>query len=210
MSQLTGTEKIKDSWQVINGKLERDGSLPLTADWDVGGHKITNLSDPSSASDAATKGYVDNGLNTKVSKSGDTVTGMMAFRMGIDVEATNVPPDKIGVIYANGATGSLNYRDLTGNQVIWHTGNNPSIVSPNGYQKLASGIILQWGTATITTEGDVTLPIAFPTANLHVFGQVETATATNNVGIGSFIKTGFHVWVNGSGAQTIHWFAIGI
>ena len=37
----------------------RDGTHPLTANWDVGAHKLTNVADPTAAQDAATKAYVD-------------------------------------------------------------------------------------------------------------------------------------------------------
>src|SRR5947209_5124066 len=42
-----------------NTYLRADGSVPLGASMMAGGFKITGLQDPSSASDAATKSYVD-------------------------------------------------------------------------------------------------------------------------------------------------------
>jgi hypothetical protein len=39
--------------------LRADGSIPLTANWDIGGFKLTNVLDPTAAQDAATKNYVD-------------------------------------------------------------------------------------------------------------------------------------------------------
>jgi len=182
---------------------------PAVTDLDMGSHKITNLASPSSASDAATKGYVDIGLDGKVSKTGDTVTGMMAFRMGIDVEAANIPPDKIGVIYANGSTGSLNYRDLTGNQVIWHTGNNPSIVSPNGYQKLASGLIIQWGRAIIPSGGGIIVfPIAFPTICVNVQVTADTL-GTTTASVNNITPTQVSITQNAGADQNIQYLAIG-
>ena len=42
----------------------------------------------------------------------------------------------------------------------------------NGYQKLPSGLIIQWGTLDITpTATSYTLPIAYPTAHLMIIGQ---------------------------------------
>ena len=48
-------------------------------------------------------------------------------------------------------------------------------ISPNGYQKFPSGLIIQWGTSTPTlTNVDVVFPVAFPTActslNQHDIG----------------------------------------
>jgi len=93
--------------------------------------------------------------------------------------------------------------------------------SSNGYEKLPSGLIMQWGTTTdYTTESGktITLPIAFPngilnatatllapsipTANYDQFAQVYTLTATT---IGIFIN-------NGSASVypvKAAWFAIG-
>lgn len=50
--------------------IQRDGSVVFTADQSFGGFKITSLADPVSATDAATKSYVDalvNGLDVKAS-----------------------------------------------------------------------------------------------------------------------------------------------
>ena len=44
------TLKIKDST-----KLNRDGSIPVEENFDLGVHKIVNLSDPASTTDAANK-----------------------------------------------------------------------------------------------------------------------------------------------------------
>ena len=59
----------------------------------------------------------------------------------------------------DGGDGALKYSPLF-----------TATLAANGYQKLPSGLIIQWGTATVTTDGSgnatVTHPIAFPTAGL--------------------------------------------
>jgi len=57
-----------NSFQFYNGTawqtyLLPDGSVPLTADLDMGGFKVINLADPTLANDAATKSYVDAAAN---------------------------------------------------------------------------------------------------------------------------------------------------
>ncbi len=43
----------------INACLKKDGTNAATADLNIGGFKLTNLADPTSAQHAATKAYVD-------------------------------------------------------------------------------------------------------------------------------------------------------
>ncbi|WP_025849354.1 gp53-like domain-containing protein [Paenibacillus ehimensis] len=90
-------------------------------------------------------------------------------------------------------------------------GDNNSAISKavNGYQKLPSGLILQWGTATISNSGAVTFPVAFPNYVMHVYGQVETSVSSQTVGIGSYTNTQFIAWTVAGSQQVIHWFAIG-
>ncbi|WP_080833106.1 pyocin knob domain-containing protein [Cohnella massiliensis] len=63
---------------------------------------------------------------------------------------------------------------------IWHSGNSPLNASPNGYQKLNSGLIIQWGrvpsVATMSST-TVTFPITFPTSLRSVIATVETTGA---------------------------------
>ena len=64
---------------------------------------------------------------------------------------------------------------------IWHSGEGSASLSVNGYQKLPSGLIIQWGTTTATaassgTNTTVILPIAFPTS-------CQSAVATNTGGV---------------------------
>jgi hypothetical protein len=58
----------------------------------------------------------------------------------------------------------------------------------NGYQKLPSGLIIQWGkySGALTSDSSyaVNLPIAFPTAFLNATANIENSGAANNVHMG--------------------------
>ena len=96
------------------------------------------------------------------------------------------------------------------------TGSNVSLTT-NGYQKLPSGVIMQWGIQnSIPADGgvDVTFPIAFPTA----VGSI-TATFTGS-GIDSspdfsvhtrnVSTTGFRLSnADQNASRNAYWFAIG-
>src|SRR5258706_858258 len=69
------TSKLADGTKFI----QKDGSVSFTANQSVGGHKLTNVDAPVSASDAATKGYVDSvasGLDFKDSVRAATAAAL--------------------------------------------------------------------------------------------------------------------------------------
>lgn len=77
---------------------------------------------------------------------------------------------------------------------------NPgSSLAASGYQKLPSGLILQWGSFTSSGAGtsSVSFPIAFPTACRQVFPVLTYGGAgtppTVTLASGSYSTTGFNV-----------------
>lgn len=57
----------------------------------------------------------------------------------------------------------------------------PASLAASGYQRLPSGLILQWGSVTINANNantDVTLPITFPNAGLQVVASVGGANSS--------------------------------
>lgn len=93
-------------------------------------------------------------------------------------------------------------------------------LSANGYQKLPSGLIIQWGTVTTSASADqtVTFPLAFPNACLSVTSTVVTAPAAGTVfcttnTTPSASSFGIGAWTLGSttsrSAQSAKWIAIG-
>lgn len=91
-----------------------------------------------------------------------------------------------------------------------------SSLSANGYQKLPSGLIIQWGSATSSSGGatSVTFPITFPGGVFKVIpsvfatGVAQMATVESEPNSSSFT---FGIW-NTSGtrvATSMQWIAIG-
>jgi hypothetical protein len=85
----------------------------------MNGGRIIGLSDPSGTQDAATKNYVDqNAVLAKVSKAGDTMTGLLTMRNRIDlyqsggfyyrwIDYTNATVNPTPVLVATNANGQL-------------------------------------------------------------------------------------------------------
>lgn len=99
------------------------------------------------------------------------------------------------------------------------------LTSTNGYQKLPSGLIVQWGTSSSASSNptSVTFPIAFPTACLNVnvgsfnsTPNVQAYSVLNSLTTSGFTWSGFTapsgqgpVGVSSSGQVASYWIAIG-
>jgi hypothetical protein len=94
------------------------------------------------------------------------------------------------------------------------SGSNQSL-SSNGYQKLPSGLIMQWGqSSTIGGDGNttVTYPIAFPTAvgSVQITGNSGLVLGGQGIQTVSSVSTSSFVIQNGAdGTMPFYWFAIG-
>lgn len=86
-------------------------------------------------------------------------------------------------------------------------------VGSSGYQKLPSGLIVQWGkvvNAGAWSSKNVTLPISFPSSGLSILVG-ETNAGTAHPFAGAFVSTSVFNAFSGSGsaAWDIYWIAIG-
>lgn len=97
-------------------------------------------------------------------------------------------------------------------------------LSANGYQKLPSGLIIQWGKASTTINASggtatVSLPVTFPAAGLSVVGNLDSASTiaggfpvNTNIFSTSQIKLTLDAAAGvepTSGTYSINWIAIG-
>lgn len=108
------------------------------------------------------------------------------------------------------------YLTTNGTAASWGTLDFTSSLSTSGYQKLPSGLIIQWGTtALISTDAllSVTFPIAFPNAPLSITGsgvasQISGGATQTGFNFPTLSTTGFTV-ANDTTQNSIRWIAIG-
>ena len=87
-------------------------------------------------------------------------------------------------------------------------------LATNGYLKLPGGLIIQWGSASITAVGNgisVPYPIVFPTAVLAVTASQagnSSSAGTVVIGLGNLTAAGFDAWAS-SGTPGFTWIAVG-
>lgn len=140
-------------------------------------------------------------LNTMtVDFSGCTYMG------GLTASLTVKPFESMTLIYE----GSSSWRIVNSTATLDLSGSFGSSLTANGYQKLPSGLIIQWGTFPSTGIGAtsvVTLPIAFPTSNLMAVASPSTANAFATVQ--GKTASSVTIGINGSAASGGYWIAIG-
>lgn len=100
----------------------------------------------------------------------------------------------------------------------YSTGDFGASIATSGYQKLPSGLIIQWGSASTAANGagTITFPIAFPTVCHHISGSYGGAAAAADYvcSFSAITTTGANCFFaqNNSGQATsggVGWIAIG-
>lgn len=120
---------------------------------------------------------------------------------------------------------ALSYHDGTDPYTIWQAKNCASSLAASGYQKLASGMIIQWGVATMGSQstagswyvanGSATLPIAFPNACRQVMatlsGSLDASMFVNGA-IGTTTTATMYIAASVTGVvagKTVSYIAVG-
>jgi len=105
---------------------------------------------------------------------------------------------------------------ISQNAALLSTYDSGSLKSANGYQKLSSGIIIQWGSVSTSAGGsaNVTFPIAFPTGFLNGGASLITSGPLAIItGVNTGNTTNMAVYASTTGgagsAVSLFWHAIG-
>lgn len=111
------------------------------------------------------------------------------------------------------SNGGGTWRAIGDSASLGYSARFGKVFSGNGYQKLPSGLIIQWGSTT-TSGGSSTVvfPIAFPSAILFANASPNAGNADANISLGALSNASFPIYsyLNGvAGNMTIYWFAIG-
>jgi hypothetical protein len=109
-----------------------------------------------------------------------------------------------GVTFASYSFRSDIAEIAVGGNPVWTAGNCPKFFGAAGYQKLQSGLILQWGGAN---SPDVVFPIAFPTAISGVYGT-DQGNGASYLAVSAKSKTGA-TFESDQNDYTFAYFAIG-
>lgn len=85
-------------------------------------------------------------------------------------------------------------------------------LSSTGFQKIPGGVILQWGSETVSSGDFITWPIPFSTAAHVVIGSDDSLTVPSVGGITFSNKstTGANVYHEQGGSVTISYFVVGV
>lgn len=82
-------------------------------------------------------------------------------------------------------------------------------LATNGYQRLPSGLYLQWGTATSHAVASTRVAVTFPRACTTVFSVQVTPRSTNNLYAWTYAWTGTGFEMGCYGAnEAVSWLAI--
>jgi hypothetical protein len=124
-----------------------------------------------------------------------------------------------GVIYNSNLSAALisvpaaASLDMVSDGVNWIvlSGGGAASLSASGYQKLSSGLIIQWGSlsAAAGTSTAIAFPIAFNSAVYSVVVTPLQNSGTVGLGTNTIALANFNVWNGGTSALGGYWYAVG-
>lgn len=145
---------------------------------------------------------------TVAAAGGDTINpGVDGGAGGVSSVAMNFQ-DTVELVRFNGTS----WRIKSGSLQLKYTGLLASSMAAAGYQKLPSGLIVQWGKTTSVASNSgqsVTFPLAFPNACWSVVATPDSSVTATSACAASPSTSGFTARNNSGSANIIMWFAIG-
>lgn len=178
------------------------------------------------STDLARKDHVHPSDTSRVVKAGDTMTGQLVIAQNgtlddlntcaMQIQALNDAiiwfhrPGFFSVALGVDANNNLVYggagSTLAAVHQVFHDGNCPKSLGNNGYQKLASGLIIQWGTvAGGSLNTNISYPVTFPNSMLTILATDVAATnATAAIGVSNSLFK-----LLNAGSNTTQWLAVG-
>jgi hypothetical protein len=177
---------------------------------DTMGGYLTLNANPSAGLHAAPKQYVDSAvagmsgsLNSKVSKTGDTMTGSLNMS-GLQINGLGQPS----------SAGDATNKDYVDSLVNWWSGGGYSSISQNGILLFSSGLMMQWGNYNLAA-GPNNQTVPFNGTFTAVY-SIQLTNRENYSNEGNFIRILYHTGTNfaisngnGNTYTTYDWFAIG-
>ena len=233
---------LKNTFPNITGQVaatqgDLNNALPKTGGT-MTGALVLSTSSPSTALEAASKGYVDGkvaastsglsdpGSNGMLARTAAGATAARTLTAGAGISITNgnglsgnPTISNTGVTSVNGQTGAVTVSGgvtsvdgATGAVDLSALSSFAKSHAANGYQKLPGGLIIAWGTVSRSgTTTSVTFSPAFTTVySVNVSGVNAGSTGgTNDYPVLTTVSaTGFTI-SSPSSQSTYHWMAIG-
>lgn len=147
------------------------------------------------------------------------ITTWLVQRQGTDIIDNNggatffsIGVGDTAVLESNGAG---TWRIVGGSLSLKNAASFGSSLAGNGYQKLPGGLIIQWGQATGSSSGPVTVtyPVAFTSQTYRVLAATNAANLGFMVSVNTFTASGFNAETFSANASrstnAFEWLAIG-
>jgi len=153
------------------------------------------------------------GLSVTAAASGNTVVardagGYIYGQYLNQASGNNENPTISQIMVTNGGDGFLRKASTSAVKAALGalaTTDFPNLKSGNGYQKFPTGVVIQWGQATISGNTFVTFPIAFPSVAAGVV--FTNFNSTNQIFLNGALSIAGFAAANGS--ATVSWLAVG-